>query len=318
MTDPLISVVIDTFNYGLFIEQAIDSVLSQHYPIGRIQVVVIDDGSTDDTVKRMGKYSDRIEYRCKVNKGQASALNLGFKYAFGEIVALLDADDYWYPTKLRRIQEEFARDEEIGFVSHPLYEVDPTTGAGRDTHFGAVSGYLPDSLPALLSYRVSPTSALAFRRPVLERILPIPEQFRLQADLYLGLLGVFLTKTSAIQETLGVHRLHGRNLYSRSGSCQTTEEAIKHLTTRRQIISAAHGWLAAHGFDGSRPDIDLFFRQLLIFLASDEFLIKPPGRIRLFEHLLECNRVYGAMGNWKLRMLNYAKACAILALGTRR
>jgi hypothetical protein len=318
MTDPLITVVIDTFNYGHFIDEAVESVLRQEYSPERVQVVVIDDGSTDDTPQRMVKYEPRIEYRRKPNGGQASALNLGFEKARGDIVALLDADDYWFPGKLRSVQEEFARDVEIGFVCHPLSEMDGETGARGDTPFCAVSGYLPADLPSLLSYRVSPTSALTFRKSLLERLLPIPQEFRLQADLYLALLAVFAGNVVAVPETLGVHRLHGSNLYSQSGTAQSAEQAKGHLTTRRQIISAAHGWLEEHGFDTSKREIDMFFRQLMIFLATDEFEIESPGRIRFFEHLLECNRVYGRLGNWKLRALNHARALVTLVTGKDR
>ena len=318
MIDPFITVITDTFNYGRFIGEAIDSVLGQDYPMERVQVVVIDDGSTDDTAHRLVRYEARIEYYRKPNGGQASALNLGFEKARGEIVALLDADDYWFPGKLRRVREEFARDSEIGFVSHPLSEIDTGTGPSRDTPCGIVSGYLPSDLSSLLNYRVSPTSALAFRKAFLERMLPIPDQFRLQADLYLALLAVFVGKTVVIPESLGVHRLHGDNLYSRRGPAQNTEQAKRDLAMRREIIQVTRQWLKAHAFNTSTREIDMFYRQLMIFLCTDEFEIEPPGRIRFFKHLLECNRVYGSLGNWKLRAINYAKAFVSLATGRGR
>ena len=316
MIDPLITVVIDTFNYGRFIDEAIDSVLGQDYPMERVQVVVIDDGSTDDTAQRLVRYEARAGYYRKPNGGQASALNLGFEKARGEIVALLDADDYWFPGKLRRVREEFARDSEIGFVSHPLSEIDTGTGTARDTPCGIVSGYLPSDLPSLLGYRVSPTSALAFRKAFLEQILPIPDQFRLQADLYLALLAVFVGKTVVIPESLGVHRLHGDNLYSRRGAAQNTERAKRDLAMRREIIEVTRQWLEGQKFNTLTREIDMFYRQLMIFLCTDEFEIDPPGRIRFFKHLLECNRVYGSLGNWKLRAINYANA--FVSLATRR
>src|SRR5262249_55822768 len=157
-----------------------------------------------------------------------------------------------------RVQEEFARESEIGFVSHPLSEMHTGTSAARDTPCGVVSGYLPSDLSGLLNYRVSPTSALAFRRAFLERILPIPDQFRLQADLYLALLAVFIGKTVVIPESLGVHRLHGDNLYSRTGAAQTTERAKRDLAMRREIIQATHQWLEAHEFNTLTREIDMF------------------------------------------------------------
>jgi len=117
---------------------------------------------------------------------------------------------------------------------------------------------------------------------------------------------------------LGVHRLHGDNLYSRTGAAQTTEQAKRDLAMRRQIIQVTRQWLEGHGFITSTREIDMFYRQLMIFLCTDEFEIEPPGRIRFFKHLLECNRVYGSLGSWKLRAINYANAFVSLAAARGR
>src|SRR6266404_4268062 len=100
MSLPVISVVITTYNYGRFVEECVDSVLAQDYPSDRVEVIVVDDGSTDDTAERVKRYGTRIEYLRKANGGQASALNAGFAKARGEIISLLDADDYFLPGKL--------------------------------------------------------------------------------------------------------------------------------------------------------------------------------------------------------------------------
>jgi glycosyltransferase involved in cell wall biosynthesis len=77
-------------NYGHFTEEAIDSVLAQDFPAEQVEIIVVDDGSTDDTGERVKKYGSRIRYFYKANGGQAAALNSGFANARGEIVALLD------------------------------------------------------------------------------------------------------------------------------------------------------------------------------------------------------------------------------------
>ena len=93
MSPPLISVLITTYNYGRFIEGSIDSVLSQDFLPDQLEVVVVDDGSTDDTAERVRKYDSRVQYFYQPNGGQASALNFGFAMARGEIIFLLDGDD---------------------------------------------------------------------------------------------------------------------------------------------------------------------------------------------------------------------------------
>ena len=85
-TIPLTSILINTYNYGRYINQAIDSALAQVFPAGEWEIIVVDDGSTDDTSIRIGKYRGRITYLQKTNGGQASAFNAGVAVARGDII----------------------------------------------------------------------------------------------------------------------------------------------------------------------------------------------------------------------------------------
>jgi glycosyltransferase involved in cell wall biosynthesis len=96
--EPLVSVVIPTYNYGHFVVDAVESVLAQTYK--RREIIVVDDGSSDDTPERLAPYRDRIRYVRKQNRGVSAARNTGIGLASGEWVALLDADDVWHPQKL--------------------------------------------------------------------------------------------------------------------------------------------------------------------------------------------------------------------------
>src|SRR5690348_4302755 len=89
-----VTALIDAYNYGRFIEEAIESVLGQGVPAEQLEILVVDDGSVDDTCARVKKYAGHVTYLYKENGGQASAFNFGISRAKGEIVALLDADDY--------------------------------------------------------------------------------------------------------------------------------------------------------------------------------------------------------------------------------
>jgi glycosyltransferase involved in cell wall biosynthesis len=97
MGEGLISAVIPAYNYGRYVTEAVDSVLAQTYP--DIEVIVVDDGSTDDTRERLAPYEDRIRYIYQANKGLSAARNTGIRNARGKWVALLDADDVWHPRK---------------------------------------------------------------------------------------------------------------------------------------------------------------------------------------------------------------------------
>src|SRR5277367_2240435 len=104
---PIFTVLIDTYNYGQYIEEAVNSVLRQEFPAEQREILVVDDGSTDDTEQRLAKFGEAIRYFKKPNGGQASAFNYGLQQARGELVALLDADDVWLPNKLRRMHATF-------------------------------------------------------------------------------------------------------------------------------------------------------------------------------------------------------------------
>src|SRR5580692_11385010 len=99
MLTPTISVLIDTFNYGQYVEEAIDSALQQDISANEREILVVDDGSTDDTAERVRRFGNAVTYFRKPNGGQASAFNFGLRYARGKYVAFLDADDYWLPGK---------------------------------------------------------------------------------------------------------------------------------------------------------------------------------------------------------------------------
>ncbi|WP_049753626.1 glycosyltransferase [Alkalilimnicola ehrlichii] len=95
---PLVSVIMPAFNAASYIEEAIDSVLAQDYP--HKELIVIDDGSSDDTVARVQAYGDRVRLLTQANQGSAVARNQGLDAAQGEYIAFLDSDDVWLPGKL--------------------------------------------------------------------------------------------------------------------------------------------------------------------------------------------------------------------------
>lgn len=99
-TEPLVSVVIPTYNRANIVCRAIDSVLGQTYR--NVEVIVVDDGSTDDTQARLRAYGDKVRIIVQENKGPTLAYNQGIASSKGELVAFLDSDDYWLPTKLAR------------------------------------------------------------------------------------------------------------------------------------------------------------------------------------------------------------------------
>ncbi len=111
MKSPKVSVVIVTYNKADTLGSAIESVLRQTYP--NFEILVVDDGSTDDTAHRVKAFGDRVRYLTKENGGTGSARNLGIAHSGGEYVAFLDGDDLWLPRKLEVQWAAFEKEPSI-------------------------------------------------------------------------------------------------------------------------------------------------------------------------------------------------------------
>ncbi len=122
MLKPRVSVIIPTYNRQDLVVESIESVFSQSYR--DFEIIVVDDGSTDNTSARLQPYLDRITYLKQKNQGVATARNRGIRAAQGEYVCFLDSDDLWEPTKLE-VQVEFAE-------RHPEYALLSTDIRGFD------------------------------------------------------------------------------------------------------------------------------------------------------------------------------------------
>src|SRR6056297_2743784 len=110
----MISVIIPTYNRGHIITRAIDSALRQTYR--DFEIIVIDDGSTDNTRTVLEPYQDQIKYFYQENRGVTEARNKGIKESYGEFIAFLDSDDYWLPEKLEMQMNYFKNHPEVAMV----------------------------------------------------------------------------------------------------------------------------------------------------------------------------------------------------------
>lgn len=113
MNSPLISCIVPVFNGERYLRQALDSICAQTYR--PIEVIVVDDGSTDATAVIVASFGDRLRYLRQDNQGPPAARNLGIRAAKGEYVAFLDADDLWHPEKLQRQAKRFEARPELGY-----------------------------------------------------------------------------------------------------------------------------------------------------------------------------------------------------------
>ncbi len=197
--DVAIDVVIDNYNYGRYLADAIASARSQTHPVN---LIVVDDGSTDESRDLLSEVGEDVTVVLKENCGQASALNAGLDRCRGEVVVFLDADDLLKPHAASAIADAFATD---GNLVRVQYRMDVIDAAGQ-----------PNLREMELKYSFDlgwmPTSANAFRTEALRRIFPIPEDsYRILADWYLVHMSTLLGPIMSLQEICASYRVHGQN-----------------------------------------------------------------------------------------------------------
>jgi glycosyltransferase involved in cell wall biosynthesis len=317
MRAPVVSVLITTFNYGRFIGEAIESVLSQDFPLDRLEILVIDDGSTDDTEERVKKYSSHIRYFYKPNGGQAAALNYGIARAGGEIVALLDADDLFLPGKMKRIVDAFEKDPGLGMVYHRLLEWYAETDERRERSFSPISGDLHKVPDRFLSYVSEPASCVSFRRSALKPLLPIPEQIRMLGDCYLVTLVPFLTPILAIPEFLALYRIHGSNNYGANERDLSLEVQKRRLHMWRVATDAMCEWLDTNDIKLRAPE-RAFLNLWIAYHWRQRFEVEPPGRFKYFWFAVRENYINSRNQTWKFTLFNYIVSPLALLFGYKK
>ncbi|MBI5239484.1 MAG: glycosyltransferase [Elusimicrobia bacterium] len=308
---PLVSAVINNHNYGRFIAQAIDSVLGQTYPADRVELVVVDDGSTDDSRGVIESFGGRVKRVYQDHGGQAAALNAGIKAATGDIVCLLDSDDWWHPGKLARVVEWFSGNPSLGLVQHWCQEVDSNGRPlpGRPPRVTPVFR-LQDFL-ARRTYFTG-TTGLSFRRDILADVGPIPLGLTFCADEYFYTHAVFFAPVGTIQEALAWRRVHGANLYA--GLYRSPERLADHLRVRAILDEAMDKRLRGKGLSFSEGEAR---RRRGEILQEELFLARYRGdRGRAWERWRELGRLWGgAYGLFKQAALLLAMISPALYLG---
>ena len=138
-----VSVVMPAYNYARYIRESIDSVLAQtHAPL---EVIVVDDGSTDDTPAVLASYGDRIRVIRQQNAGVAAARNAGLAVARGEYMAFIDSDDIWLPRKLELQLARFEADPTLGLV-HCGIEIFDDAGRTLEVVTRGEEGWLAEGM----------------------------------------------------------------------------------------------------------------------------------------------------------------------------
>jgi glycosyltransferase involved in cell wall biosynthesis len=208
-----VSIVVTSYNYAAFLREAVDSALAQTY--ADVEVVVVDDGSTDGSREIITGYGDRVVAVLKENGGHPSAVNAGVKAATGGIILMLDADDVAAPNRAARVVDAFASDPRPCLVYHKLQPVDAERRPrGNPIPQAVWKGNISQRVQRSGGWWPKPTtSGLAFTKEYLEQIGPVPTGVFI--DTYLAAPAPFAGRVVGLRSTLGELRLHGANMWSR-------------------------------------------------------------------------------------------------------
>jgi len=205
---PKVSVIIPTYNRAKYLPKAIDSVLNQTYQ--DFEIIIVDDGSIDNTKDILAKYDGKIRYFYQENKGPSAARNLGIKKACGEYVAFLDADDIWFPDKLDKQLGIFNNDDKIGLVHSQMYVISNNNLASLSQNIKPKR--LPgSSFAELLFYGSGPPSTFMVKHKCFKKTGLFDKNLKTLEDLDMAVRIARFYKVVFIPFPLGSYRQHTTN-----------------------------------------------------------------------------------------------------------
>ncbi|AFZ35409.1 glycosyl transferase family 2 [Stanieria cyanosphaera PCC 7437] len=230
---PLVSIIINNYNYANFIAEAINSALRQTYQ--PIEIIVVDDGSTDNSRTIINHFQAAIIPIFKENGGQASAFNAGFAASSGDIICFLDADDIFVPKKVAEVVTTLQNNPELNWCFHDVQLVDQN---GKQTlNNSPKNPSFKCDLRASIQqgkitgtahyFEIPPTSGLCFNRGLLEQILPMPEGKGISiGDSYLQHAALYLSPGFVLGKPLVLQRIHNNNRFTLTKNHQQTQAKI--------------------------------------------------------------------------------------------
>jgi glycosyltransferase involved in cell wall biosynthesis len=248
---PKVTVIIPCYNRGKFIAETVESVLSQTY--SNVELVVVDDGCTDNSREVLEPYADRIrilEHPGRVNCGQSAALNLGIRSSESDYVAFLDSDDLFAPDKIEKQVRFFEEHPQFGLVYANGHAIDEN-GNVIFRFYGKNHKEESDPNRVLLDcYFLLPNNAL-LRRDVLAKSGLFDESLRSAQDHDLAIRVAEVTKIAYLDECLFSYRRHPDSISYRNAKLRWSNgyKILKNARSRyRYRLSTLLGRLAVLNF----------------------------------------------------------------------
>lgn len=245
---PTFSVLVATYNQAAYVAETLDTVAAQ--TCADWELVVVNDGSTDDTEAVVGGWIERfrrarpnrVDFTTTPNGGQSAAMEHGFERCRGRYVCLLDSDDRWLPEKLEEVLRVVAADPGAGMVVHPLYVIDPRgrrTGDVRPMRARLSEGDLREQVRRTGRQVAPATSGVVIRADVFRALLPMStRRFRDAADAHLTLGASLLAPVRAIERPLAEYRMHPEGNYLKRFA---TPEGLRYSVELESAIARHFG-----------------------------------------------------------------------------
>jgi glycosyltransferase involved in cell wall biosynthesis len=272
-----LSVVVSSYNYGCYLRAAIDSALAQRSE--RLQVIVVDDGSTDDSIDIIKSYGARIETLLQKNQGQIASCAAGLKLCRHDLVIFLDSDDRLEPHAVEAIMALWT--PETVKVQYVLQAIDGK-GAPVNTIFPKYPhGLTPATIKAEVLrasvYPATTTSGTAFSRAFLQEVMPIPASYGCHIDDALNAVAPLYGDVQTLRKTLGHYRVHDRNVTAHNRLTAARFESYAHEYRERARYLGDQCAKLGYDLPDNVIENDLAYWEALLAVA----VLKPDRRLPL-------------------------------------
>ena len=317
-----VSIIINNFNYAEYIASCIESAVDQTY--SNTEVIVCDDGSTDNSRTIIESYGSSVIPIFKPNGGQGSAFNAGYKNSSGDLVIFLDADDVLWASCVSEVVRHWRSD--LMKLHFNLAIIDESGNSlGLYFKLPLPRGDLRQQLITDGTAPSMPTSGNVFPRAFLDQIMPMPEVgWERDADALLFNLAALSGEVGAIDEPLGGYRSHGKNVTAMVKKGKVNKSGLRKFLQREILTDQS---LAAYGQEigvhyrlgtltGSLPHLQQLFLHEKLFREDHCFGKKSPFRI----FILYMRRLLGSkslslykksiIGCWSLVVMLLPKSVA--------
>lgn len=260
MPEPKVSVIIPNYNYSQYLREAIDSVLAQ--TVVDIEIIVVDDGSTDSSKEILDSYGERIRAVFQQNQGVSAARNHGVSLSQGEFVAFLDADDAWLPGKIERQLDLFDGDPHLGLVHVGVVDIDGDGKEIREHIDGREGSVSEDLLYFDMSVILGGGSGLMVPRRIFDEAGGFDAKLSTSADWDMFYQICRRYRVGFVPEVLLKYRVHSSNMHGNIAAmehdmliCFEKAFANGHVAARGRCYGNLHKMLAGSYFRGGKyPD----------------------------------------------------------------